>query len=93
MDGLIKIKDFDFNYTFLDKKSYENIMIYDISCKTPMDGFNRDYNGAKHCLALEDIMPFSIGLDRYLISLKSDLSYVSHKYRKMKMMIKIMIFP
>ena len=77
MDGLINIKDFDFNYIFLDKKSYENILIYDISCKILMDGFNRHYNRAKY-LALFGSGKYNANFNsiRYLISLKSDLSYV-----------------
>ena len=33
MDDIIKIKDFDFDNILLDRKSYENTLIYDISCK------------------------------------------------------------
>ena len=32
-DYIIKIVEFDFNNTLLDKKSYENILIYTISYK------------------------------------------------------------
>ena len=50
--------DIDFNNTLLDEKSYENILIYEVSCKTfigakPLDiifnkvyGFIRDHGGA-----------------------------------------------
>ena len=33
-DDIIRIKDFNFDNFFLDEKSYENILIYDISYKT-----------------------------------------------------------
>ena len=33
LDDIIKIKDFDFDNILLDRKSYENTLIYDISCK------------------------------------------------------------
>ena len=33
MDDIIKIKDFDFDNILLDRKSYENTLIYDTSCK------------------------------------------------------------
>ena len=31
-DDIIKIEDFDFDNILLDGKSYENILIYNISC-------------------------------------------------------------
>ena len=33
-DDIIKIEDFDFDNLLLDEKSYENVMIYNISFKT-----------------------------------------------------------
>ena len=33
-DNIIKIEDFDFSNILLDKKSYENILIYDALHKT-----------------------------------------------------------
>ena len=33
-NDIIKIEDFDFDKILLDEKSYENILIYDISYKT-----------------------------------------------------------
>ena len=58
-----------------------------------MNVFNRHYNGAKY-LALFGSEKYNANFNsiRYLISLKSDLSYVSQKYRKIKTTIKIMIF-
>ena len=34
LDDIIKVEDFDFDNTLLDKKSHENILHYDISYKT-----------------------------------------------------------
>ena len=62
-DDIIKLEDFDFNNILLDKKSHENILIYDISYKTligpkplrirfnKMDRFITIYDGNK-CLVL-----------------------------------------
>ena len=56
-DDIIKIEVFDFDNILLDKKSYENILIYDVLYKTlistkplcimvdNVDGFIRDYAG------------------------------------------------
>ena len=59
-----------------DEKSYENILIYDISCKTlfgvklmcfmfyKVDGFIRHYNGTRYYYwTLKNMMSFSKGLD------------------------------
>ena len=78
MDGIIKIKSFDFNNISLDKKSCENWLIYEISYKTligakplcimfhEFDGFIKDYNGTKYFALFgpeKNMMPFSIRLD------------------------------
>ena len=34
VDDIIKLEDFDFDNILIDKKSHENILIYDISYKT-----------------------------------------------------------
>ena len=36
-DDIIKLQDFDLNSTLIDKKSHENILIYNISYKTLFD--------------------------------------------------------
>ena len=36
-DEIIKLEDFDLDNIFIDKKSHENILIYDISYKTLID--------------------------------------------------------
>ena len=33
-DHIIKFEHFDFNHIFVDEKSHENILVYDISYKT-----------------------------------------------------------
>ena len=33
-DDIMKIEDFDFNNILINEKSYENVLIYDISYKT-----------------------------------------------------------
>ena len=56
-DEIFKLKDFDLDNVLKDEKSYENILIYDISYKTLMapkllsirfDGFIRIYDGTKY---------------------------------------------
>ena len=36
-DDIIKLEDFDLDDISIDEKSYENILIYDISCKALID--------------------------------------------------------
>ena len=59
-DGIIKLEDFDLDNILIDKKLIENILIYDISCKTlidpkplriqfdKIDGIIRIYDGTRH---------------------------------------------
>ena len=63
-DDLIKIKYFDFDDVLLDEKSYENILIYDVSFKAligakslcimfdKVDGFIRVFDGTRYLLLL-----------------------------------------
>ena len=56
-DGITKTEDFDFDNILLDEKLHQNILIYEISCKTLIDakplhirfdnadGFIRIYDG------------------------------------------------
>ena len=91
-DDIIKIKDFDFDNDLLDQKSYENIQVYNISQKTligatylrikfdKVDGFIRVGN---RCLVLFGPENYDVIYNRitYLISHKSDITYVSsHSY-------------
>ena len=62
LDNIIEIKDFDFDHILLSEKSYEDILIYGISYKTPigvkpfrimfdkLDGFIRDYHETRYLL-------------------------------------------
>ena len=59
-DDIIRLRDFGYNSIFLHEKSYENILIYDISYKTFMsskqlhiwfdkiNGFIRIYDGIRY---------------------------------------------
>ena len=59
-NDIIKLEDFDIVNILIDKKSYENMLIYDISYKTlidpkplrirfdKIDGFIRVYDGARY---------------------------------------------
>ena len=58
-DDIIKIQDFDFDSILFDEKSYENILVYDISHKfdwlktmftrlEKVDGFIRVYDGTRY---------------------------------------------
>ena len=53
-DDIIQIEGFDFKNILSDKKSYKNILIYDVTYKTligikvKIDGFNRVYDGTRY---------------------------------------------
>ena len=80
----------------LHEKSHENILVYDISCKTlisanPLDirfykedGFIRVYDGTRYLLLFggENMIYNRI---RYLIGVKSGITYIaSHNYAKIE---------
>ena len=62
---VIKTEDFDFNNILLDGKTYENILVYDISYKTvigakplrirfdKVDGFIRNYDGTRYLILFD----------------------------------------
>ena len=82
----------------LDEKSYENILVYDISCKTliaakPLsirfnkeDGFIRVYNETRYVVLFGPEKYDAIySRIRYLVSLKSGITnFTSHKYLRIK---------
>ena len=88
-DDLIKIEDLDFDNIQLDEKSYENILIYDFSCKTligakplrikfdKVDGFVRVYDDYRYLVlfASEKYDAICI-LIRYTLSKKGVLHMV-----------------
>ena len=97
-DDLIKLEDFDIDNIAINKESNENILIYEILCKTlieaktlritfeEIDGFIRTYDRTRY-LVLSGSYKFDALYDitRYLISLKSVITYVfSRCYAKIK---------
>ena len=95
---IIKLEDLDFDNILIDKNSHKNIMIYDISYKTligskplcirfnKMDEFVRIYDGTRY-LALFGPEKYDAIYNkiRYLVSLKSGITYIfSHYYVKNK---------
>ena len=93
-----KLENFDLDNTLIDEKSHENILIYDISCKTlidskplrirfdKIDGLIRISNGSKY-LVLLGPKKYDAIYDRirYLINLKSGITYIfSHCFAKIK---------
>ena len=93
-DDIIKFKDFGLHK--IKRKSYENILIYNISYKTligakplpirfdKIDGFIRVYNGTRYLIIFgaENRIYNKI---RYLIGVQSGVLYVfSHSYTRIK---------
>ena len=92
-DDTIELEDFDLDNILIDEKLYQNILIYDISYKTliglkrlpirfsKIDGFIKIYDGSKYlvllgpekCNAIYDRI-------RYVISLKSRITYIFSQY-------------
>ena len=76
-DDIMKIEDFDLHNIFIDEKSYESILIYNISYKSlidhkplrirfdKIDGFIRIYDGTRYSVLFrgENMIPFTTGLD------------------------------
>ena len=97
-DDIIKLEDFSLDNILIDEKSHENIMIYDVAYKTligskplrirfdKMDRIIRIYDGATY-LTLFGTEKYDAIYDRirYLISLKSSITYIfSHCFAKIK---------
>ena len=88
-DDIIKLESFDPDDTFIDEKSHENILMYDISYKTligvkplhnrfnKIDGIIRTYDGSRH-LTLFGSGKYDAIYDKiiYLISIKSGITYI-----------------
>ena len=97
-DDIIKFKDFDIDNILIDEKSYDKILIYDISYKNligpkPLrirfnkrDGFIRIYDGTRSLILFGPEKYYAIcNSIRYLISLKSSIIYVfSHYFAKVE---------
>ena len=88
-DDIIKLKDFDIDNILIGKKSHENILIYDISYKTligakslrirfdKIDRFIRIYDGTRYLTLFGSEKYDAIyNRIRYLLSLKSNITYV-----------------
>ena len=73
-DDTIKFEDFNIDNILINKKSYEIVLVYNISCKTligfkplcirfdKIDGFIRVYDGTRYLLlsGAENMVPFTI---------------------------------
>ena len=97
-NDIIKLEDFNLDKILIHEKSHENILIYDISYKTlidskplrirfdKIDGIINIYDGTRH-LRLFSTKKYDAIYDRirYLISLKSSITYIfSHYFSKIK---------
>lgn len=74
-DDIIKVEYFDVDNISLDEKSFENILAYNISCKTlistkplhvrfdEQDGFIKVSNGTRYLILFDpkNMIPFTIG--------------------------------
>ena len=72
-DDTIKFEDFNIDNILINKKSYEIVLVYNISCKTligfkplcirfdKIDGFIRVYDGTRYLLlsGAENMVPFT----------------------------------
>ena len=97
-DDIIKIEDFDLDNISIDEKSYEKILVYNISYKNliaakplctrfdKVGGFIRLYDGNRYLVLFENEKYDSIyNKIRYLISIKNGITYViSHNNAKIK---------
>ena len=82
-DDIIRFEDFDLDNIFIDEKSYENILVYNISYKTligvkpwrirldKIDRFIRVYDGTRYLVLFEvEKNYFIYNMIRYLIRVK-----------------------
>ena len=97
-DDIIKTENFDFNNTLIDEKSYQYLLVSNISYKTfigakplrirfdKVDGFIRVYDPTRYLVLLRPGKYDAIyNRNMYLISQKSGITcIVSHNYAKIK---------
>ena len=97
-DDIIKFEDFDLDNILIHEKSYENILVYNISYKTliggkplrirfyKLDGFIRVFDGTRYVVLFgTEKYDFIYNTITYLIEVKSGITYViSHNYVKSK---------
>ena len=94
---IIKIKDSDSHNILIDEKSYENILVYDISYNTmigtkplrirfdKVDVFVRVSNGTRYLVLFRPKKYAIFNRIRYLVSQKSGItSVISHNYARIK---------
>ena len=95
---IIKLEDFDIDNILIDKKSHENILIYDISYETligskslrirfdKIDGLSRTYDETRYLTLFRSEKCDAIyDRIRYLISIKNGITYTfSHNFAKIK---------
>ena len=92
-DDIIKIEHFNLDNILIDEKSYENILVYNISDKTLIDakplcrfdkieGFIRVYDRTRYLVLFgSEKYDFIYNRITYLIGVKSGIKYViSHDY-------------
>ena len=94
----IECSNFDLDSILIDEKSHENILMYDFSYKTligskplrirfdKIDGFIRIYDGTRYLTLFSSEIYIAINdRIRYLISLKSGITYIfPHYFPKVK---------
>ena len=96
-NDIIKIEDFDIDNILMDEKSYEKILVYNISNKRliaanplhirsdEIDRFTRVYDGTIYLVLLGSKKYSIYNRIRYLLSAKSGITYViSHSYAEIK---------
>ena len=82
--GIIKIEDFDSDSILIDEKSYKNISVYNISCKSlidfrfdKIDGFIRVCNGTRYLVLFGSEKYESIcDKIKYFIIVRSIITYI-----------------
>ena len=97
-DGIIKTEDFSLDNILIDKKSHENLLAYNISCKILIDAkplrirfdkidrFIRVYDGTIYLVLFgSEKYDFIYSRIIYLVGVKSGITYViSDNYTKLK---------
>ena len=97
-DDIIKIEDFDFDNILVNKKSYKDILVYDMSYKTlidvkplrntfdKVDRFIRVDGGTRYLVLLRtEKYDATFNRITYLVSQKSGITYIiSHNYPRIK---------
>ena len=86
IDDIIKTEDFDLQNILVDKKLYENISVYNVSCKSlidskplhirfnKIDGFIRVYDGTRYLvLFASEKCDYIFNRIRYIINIKKVL--------------------